>query len=102
MSVRIKSDNSEFPVILGNKNLSVGLCFKKVLEDLKFDEPASHVIHGRTETGPDILKHLIEVETDSELDELVGLMTEHRGKQALVLIGMIAVYAALTLISFSY
>ena len=39
---------------------------------------------------------------NASVRELVGLMTEHRGKQALVLLGMIAVYATLTLISFRY
>ena len=39
---------------------------------------------------------------NASVRELVGLMTEHRGKQALVLLGMIAVYATLTIITFRY
>lgn len=39
---------------------------------------------------------------NASVRELVGLMTEHRGKQALVLIGMIAVYVTLTVITFRY
>jgi len=34
---------------------------------------------------------------NASVREFVGLLTEHRGKQALVLIGLAAVYAALTL-----
>ena len=39
---------------------------------------------------------------NASVRELVGLMTEHRGKQALVLLGMAAVYATLTIISFRF
>ena len=39
---------------------------------------------------------------NASVRELVGLMTEHRGKQALVLIGMIAVYVTLAVISFKF
>ena len=37
---------------------------------------------------------------NASVRELVGLMTEHRGKQALVLLGMAAIYATLTILSF--
>ena len=39
---------------------------------------------------------------NASVRELVGLMTEHRGKQALVLLGMIAVYVTLAVISFKF
>lgn len=39
---------------------------------------------------------------NASVREFVGLMTEHRGKQALVLLGMIAIYVTLTIITFRY
>lgn len=39
---------------------------------------------------------------NASVRELVGLMTEHRGKQALVLLGMVAIYATLTVLSFQF
>ena len=39
---------------------------------------------------------------NASVRELVGLMTEHRGKQALVLLGMAAIYATLTILSFQF
>lgn len=39
---------------------------------------------------------------NASVRELVGLMTEHRGKQALVFLGMAAVYVTLTVISFRF
>ena len=39
---------------------------------------------------------------NASVREFVGLMTEHRGKQALVLFGMIAIYVTLTIITFRY
>ncbi len=39
---------------------------------------------------------------NASVREFVGLMTEHRGKQVMVLLGMIAIYVTLTIITFRY
>jgi len=39
---------------------------------------------------------------NASVRELVGLMTAHLGKQALVLLGMVAIYATLTVLSFRF
>lgn len=78
MFLAVETNYGELSVVLGYKNLSIGLCLQQILEDLKLDESSTKVIDRRAKTCTNVLKHFEEVKTDCQLDELICLMTESK------------------------